>query len=73
MDWLNDVNRTYELATRGLKATSQNEFALAMTRHALFSTATKEALYSLGYDDKKGYFVRKITNKLILILSEKRK
>lgn len=43
-----------------------------MTCHTLFSIATKEALHSFGYDDKKGYFVRKITNKLILILSEKR-
>lgn len=56
-----------------LESHKQNEFVLAMTHHALFYTATKEALYSFGYDDKKGYFVRKITNKLILIPSEKRK
>lgn len=63
---------SYELATTGLKAKRWNEFALAMTHHALFSTATKQARYSFGCDDKKGYFVRKITNKLFLIPSEKR-
>lgn len=41
--------------------------------HALFSITTKEVLNSFDYDDKEGYFVRKITNKLILIPAWKKK
>lgn len=54
-----------ELAYNWLKATRWNKCALAMT-HALFSVTTK-VLNSFDYDDKEGYFVRKIMNKLILI------
>lgn len=47
------------VTTTSLKATWWNEFALAISRHALFSIVIKEALHSFSYDDKKGYFLRK--------------
>lgn len=52
--------------TTGLKATRWNKPALAMT-YAFFSITTKKVLTSFDYHDKEGYFVRVITNKLILI------
>jgi len=49
-----------------LKATSWNKSALAVTR-AMFSVTTTKVLSDFDYDNKEGYFVRKIANKRILI------